>query len=80
MFSSGSHGSHMGLGLAGSIFAGNPPFLVGSGFTLRPVSVEHGEVLAGNYDQLSDLWSCGVIMYVRKPKVAEEQIHWMNEI
>ena len=24
------------------------------------------QVLAGNYDQLSDLWSCGVIMYVGK--------------
>ena len=25
------------------------------------------QVLAGNYDQLSDLWSCGVIMYAGGP-------------
>ena len=59
-----------------------PHFLLdpGSHCGLRPRSIDHGEVLAGNYDQLSDLWSCGVIMYVRKPKVEEKQIHWMNKI
>ncbi|CAL1142820.1 unnamed protein product [Cladocopium goreaui] len=37
----------------------------------KPLSTKAGtpyyvapQVLAGNYDQLSDLWSCGVIMYV----------------
>ena len=54
--------------------------LLGSDVAACGPTIDHGKVLAGNYDQLSDLWSCGVIMYVGKPKVEEKQTHWMNRI